>query len=348
MTSKLDRTITLSLSAVIVAALSSCTNVNDPAKAELSPKPGAKQQTASAGPQPLIGGGTQVATASASAPASQNTQQAADGQTPALATAPGQSAVTALANNTATNDAAKAITATAGHGPLPLARPQGGTLGPTVASVNAGAVMPAQVSETESVGLENEVLPADVTAMHSAVPMPRPASVAYAAQPGRPSVTSFAMLDARFDETPPGPPPSVAATPASVAAASPIRKPADSTSVAKGPTVINSLVAKYAGLYDMPANLIHRVINRESRYDSAAFNRGHYGLMQIKYNTAKSMGYSGPAEGLFDPETNLKYAIKYLRGAWMVADNNNDNAVRLYAKGYYNDAKRKGMLDDVQ
>lgn len=48
--------------------------------------------------------------------------------------------------------------------------------------------------------------------------------------------------------------------------------------------------------------------------------------------------------GLFDAETNLKYAVKYLRGAWLVADSNRDNAVRLYARGYYYDAKRKGML----
>ena len=36
--------------------------------------------------------------------------------------------------------------------------------------------------------------------------------------------------------------------------------------------------------------------------------------------------------------------MKYLSGAWMVAENDRDNAVRLYASGYYYDAKRKGML----
>jgi soluble lytic murein transglycosylase-like protein len=70
--------------------------------------------------------------------------------------------------------------------------------------------------------------------------------------------------------------------------------------------------------------------------------------MQIKYNTAKSMGYDGQPEGLFDAETNIKYAAKYLRGAWLVSDSSEDNAVRLYARGYYYDAKRKGMDDIAQ
>ncbi len=66
--------------------------------------------------------------------------------------------------------------------------------------------------------------------------------------------------------------------------------------------------------------------------------------MQIKYATAKSMGYQGTPNGLLDAETNLKYAIKYLRGAWLVADNDPDDAIKLYARGYYFDAKRKDML----
>jgi soluble lytic murein transglycosylase-like protein len=33
--------------------------------------------------------------------------------------------------------------------------------------------------------------------------------------------------------------------------------------------------------------------------------------MQILYGTAKQMGYSGEPEGLFDPETNIRYATAY-------------------------------------
>ncbi|HVH48672.1 MAG TPA: lytic transglycosylase domain-containing protein, partial [Sphingomicrobium sp.] len=110
---------------------------------------------------------------------------------------------------------------------------------------------------------------------------------------------------------------------------------------------IDALITKYAALYGIPESLLHRVVKRESTYNPRAYNRGHYGLMQIKYATAKSMGFDGPAEGLFDAETNIKYAGKYLRGAWMVADDKNDGAVRLYAAGYYYHAKRKGLLDET-
>ena len=115
----------------------------------------------------------------------------------------------------------------------------------------------------------------------------------------------------------------------------------------KSGTPIDALITKYATLYGIPESLLHRVVKRESTYNPRAYNRGHYGLMQIKYATAKSMGYDGPAEGLFDAETNIKYAGKYLRGAWMVADDKNDGAVRLYAAGYYYHAKRKGLLDET-
>lgn len=69
--------------------------------------------------------------------------------------------------------------------------------------------------------------------------------------------------------------------------------------------------------------------------------------MQIKHATARGMGYDGPASGLFDAETNLKYAVKYLRGAWLVAGGNAKRADRLYQSGYYYDAKRKGMLEET-
>ena len=112
----------------------------------------------------------------------------------------------------------------------------------------------------------------------------------------------------------------------------------------KSGTPIDAIITKYAAIYGIPESLLHRVVKRESTYNPKAYNRGHYGLMQIKYATARSMGYEGPAEGLFDAETNIKYAGKYLRGAWMVADDKNDGAVRLYAAGYYYHAKRKGLL----
>lgn len=123
----------------------------------------------------------------------------------------------------------------------------------------------------------------------------------------------------------------------------------DSLKLTKTPTSsrpeLDRLIKYYADLNGIPVELVHRVVKRESNYNPRAYSRGNYGLMQIRYNTARGLGYDGPPEGLFDAETNLKYATKYLRGAWMVADNQHDGAVKLYASGYYYHAKRKGMLD---
>jgi soluble lytic murein transglycosylase-like protein len=105
-----------------------------------------------------------------------------------------------------------------------------------------------------------------------------------------------------------------------------------------------ALVHKYAGIHDIPESLLHRVIKRESGYNPAARNGPYYGLMQIMPQTAQTMGYKGPPEGLLDAETNLMYAGKYLRGAWLVSGGSEDRAVMWYAKGYYYEAKRKGLL----
>ncbi len=69
--------------------------------------------------------------------------------------------------------------------------------------------------------------------------------------------------------------------------------------------------------------------------------------MQILPQTARTMGYRGPASGLLDADTNLKYAVKYLRGAYLVANGNHDKAVMWYARGYYYEAKRKGLLEET-
>ena len=108
---------------------------------------------------------------------------------------------------------------------------------------------------------------------------------------------------------------------------------------------VDRLIVKYAALYQVPVDLVRHVVNRESTFNPKAYNNGHWGLMQIKHATARGMGYDGPAKGLFDAETNLKYAVKYLRGAWLVAGGNAKKADWLYQTGYYFDAKRKGLLE---
>jgi soluble lytic murein transglycosylase-like protein len=107
---------------------------------------------------------------------------------------------------------------------------------------------------------------------------------------------------------------------------------------------LRSLINQYADQYQVPRSLVHRVVQRESDYRPRARNGPYYGLMQILPQTARTMGHRGPPEALLDAETNLKYAVKYLRGAWMVADGSEEKAVGWYARGYYYEAKRRGLL----
>jgi soluble lytic murein transglycosylase-like protein len=102
------------------------------------------------------------------------------------------------------------------------------------------------------------------------------------------------------------------------------------------------MVARHAQANGVPVALVHRVIRRESRYNAALVGRGGtIGLMQIKLATARGLGYTGSAEGLRDPDTNLSYAVKYLAGAYRAAGGDHDRAVRYYAGGYYYVAKHQ-------
>ena len=107
---------------------------------------------------------------------------------------------------------------------------------------------------------------------------------------------------------------------------------------------LRALIQKYAALYDIPESLLHRVIIRESTHNPGARNGPYYGLMQILPATARTMGFQGANSDLLDAETNLKYAGKYLRGAWLLSDGSEATAVKWYSQGYYYEAKRRGML----
>lgn len=164
-----------------------------------------------------------------------------------------------------------------------------------------------------------------------------PETVAFVPTPS--SGAEIALADAGDAETKlalgvssyaPAPAPDTRFGPATVAARSP---------------ELDALIARYAEHYELPVGFVRRVVKRESTFNPLAYNNGHWGLMQIKHATARGMGYDGPAKGLLDAETNLKYAVRYLRGAWLVADGDEARADRLYQRGYYYDAKRRGMLE---
>jgi soluble lytic murein transglycosylase-like protein len=104
----------------------------------------------------------------------------------------------------------------------------------------------------------------------------------------------------------------------------------------------DGLVASHASANGVPEALVHRVIVRESRYQPKLVGRGGtIGLMQIKLATARALGYTGDADGLRDPNTNLAYGTKYLAGAYRAANGDHARAMHYYASGYYQAARRQ-------
>ncbi|WP_416349430.1 transglycosylase SLT domain-containing protein [Pararhodobacter sp.] len=104
------------------------------------------------------------------------------------------------------------------------------------------------------------------------------------------------------------------------------------------------LIQRAASDLEIPEALLHRVIQRESDYRADARNGPYWGLMQILPQTARTMGFDGRNEELLRPEVNLRYAGRYLRGAWLVSDGDMDAAVTRYARGYYYEARDRCLL----
>ncbi len=122
------------------------------------------------------------------------------------------------------------------------------------------------------------------------------------------------------------------------------------TSVALYPgetPAVRSLVEKWADHYELPASLVHRVIQRESDYRAGARNGPYWGMMQILPATARNMGMRGEPVQLLEADTGLKYSLRYLRGAWMVSGGDERSAMMWYARGYYYEAKRRGLLRET-
>lgn len=128
---------------------------------------------------------------------------------------------------------------------------------------------------------------------------------------------------------------------AAVLAATTIASPVFAQSSSKP---YSAMIESHAASNGIPAELVHRVVVRESRYNAGAMGRGGaIGLMQIKLATARGLGYTGTAAGLRDPETNLTYGVRYLAGAYRAANGHHGRAVGYYASGYYYAAKRQRL-----
>lgn len=96
-----------------------------------------------------------------------------------------------------------------------------------------------------------------------------------------------------------------------------------------------SLVDRHAAAAGVPASFARAVVRIESNYNPRATGRaGEVGLMQIKYQTARGLGYTGTRAQLYDPDTNLRWGMKYLAQAWKLGGNTHCGAVLRYQAGH--------------
>ena len=100
-----------------------------------------------------------------------------------------------------------------------------------------------------------------------------------------------------------------------------------------GANPYHALIAHHAAMNNVPFFLANSMIRIESRYNPTARNGANLGLGQISLSTAKSLGYSGAAQGLMDANTNLTYSIKYLAQAYRLASGDTCGTVARYQNG---------------
>lgn len=94
-------------------------------------------------------------------------------------------------------------------------------------------------------------------------------------------------------------------------------------------------IARYAATYGVPVSLARAVIKIESNYrPHLTGSAGEVGLMQIKPATARMLGYTGSVKGLYDPETNIKYGMKYLAMAQGLGGGTTCGTILKYNAGH--------------
>ena len=80
------------------------------------------------------------------------------------------------------------------------------------------------------------------------------------------------------------------------------------------------MVRPEAAKRGLPPEIADAVATVESGYRAAAIGAvGEIGLMQVLPSTARMLGFVGTSQELAVPETNIRYGVDYLHGAWRLS-----------------------------
>jgi len=94
-----------------------------------------------------------------------------------------------------------------------------------------------------------------------------------------------------------------------------------------------TIAARNADKNGLPPTLVAAIITVESSWSVSAINGSSVGLMQITPRTARSLGFKGSMQDLFDPETNITFGTLYLAEAYRLADGDLCATVARYQSG---------------
>lgn len=107
--------------------------------------------------------------------------------------------------------------------------------------------------------------------------------------------------------------------------------------------VILAKIEVHATGAGVPIDTALAVVLQESSFrPNVTGAAGEIGLMQLKCQTARGIGYKGACEELYDPDTNLHYGFRYLRKAL------NRGSVGYYNAGIYAKKLPKAALHYAQ
>lgn len=96
-----------------------------------------------------------------------------------------------------------------------------------------------------------------------------------------------------------------------------------------------ALVDREAKANGVPVALARAVVRIESNWNVRTTGRaGEVGLMQIKHQTARGVGYTGTRAALYEPATNIKFGMRYLAGAYRLAGGDTCGTVMRYQGGH--------------
>lgn len=111
---------------------------------------------------------------------------------------------------------------------------------------------------------------------------------------------------------------------------------------------VRNMVAAEAARQGVPVGLALAVARAESNFRCSAIGKaGERGVMQIKPQTARGIGYKGPASGLNNCATGIRYGMIYLKQAYRKAGGNIYRAALLYNAGIHSKKKSSAYAKKI-